>query len=213
VLEAAPETAHPPDTCASWTAFARQITFRHLEAEVAAAADALARMSFYAPREAASALLGAVTAARTHLADAPGRPASPTRDLGWMEGDAIFPWREQGEAFDEYAYLTRAGFRCTAPELRRTPHSPSAPDPLRQRGRPRRTLESHPALRHSLSARPPYRPRSRPGPHGLVPDRARTADTLVFGLGTRPCALPLLRGRAGDVLDPARLRAVALRES
>jgi hypothetical protein len=152
-------------------------------------------MSFYAPPEVANVFRAAVAATRAHLGEAAGRPATPARALAWMLEHAIATWREQGKAFDDYADFTRDGFRCTAPACtaRRNLHSHHIV--FRSAGGP-----DEPSNRTTLCAFHHQR-----GVHtGLVRCTGRAPDALVFELGTRPPAPPLLRVRPGEVLDPPR---------
>ena len=191
--------ASTPTSAPEWVALARQVTLRRLETEVAACtagacAGPAARVSFFAPPEVASVFHAALTAVRTHLAGATGRPAPPARALAWMLEHAIAAWLEQGASFKDYADFNRDHFRCTAPGCTA-----------------RRSLQSHHIVRRSAGgADEPWNRTTlcafhhQRGIHaGLVHCRGRAPDALVFALGVRTGGPPLLRARSGDVLEPA----------
>ena len=183
--------ASGPDASDTWVSFARGVTLRRLEEEDVPAGAAAGGVTFHAPPDAASMFLLAVAAARMHRADAAGRPAPPARALAWMLEHVIAAWLEQGTAFKDYADFNRDHFRCTAPGCTA-----------------RRSLQSHHIVRRSAGG--PDEPWNRTtlcafhhlrGIHaGLVHCTGRAPEGLVFELGARNGAPPLLRARSGDLL-------------
>ncbi len=180
--------AAPPEDHAASVDFARRVTLRQLEDELAPALQGSGAVQFSAPPEVANVFRLALAAVELHL----GAQAEPRRlALPWMLEHAIAQWTAQGESFDDYADFTRDGFRCTAPGCTA-----------------RRSLHSHHIVfRSQAGADEPWNRTTlcafhhQRGVHaGTVSCRGRAPGGLVFALGVRPVGPPLLRAASGDVL-------------
>jgi hypothetical protein len=168
----------------AWVARAQQVTLRRLEGEVPSTVEA--SVSFHAPREVAELFLATLRRVRRVF----GGPAWVA--LERMLDHAITTWLEAGQQFEDYADFERDGYRCTVPGCTARRNLQSHHVRFRSAGGP-----DTPWNRTTLCASHHHR-----GVHaGRVHIRGRAPDRLLYELGTRQAAAPLLRFRSGDVLE------------
>jgi hypothetical protein len=133
----------------------------------------------------------ALTAAALQL-KAEGQPNLSLGDaLGFLLDHTIAAWSEQGEAFREYADFTRDGFHCTVPGC-------TARQNLRSH---HIVFRSHPRADEPWNRTTLCAFHHQRGVHArVIRLTGRAPEALVYALGLRGGAPPLLRFRSGDVM-------------